>query len=144
MRKLWICSILLFFVLATSGFGQSKQQDIRRLIEIITPNTMADMMHPVFQQMGINAPRTFYVTFFSNTIIMNDYYDIVIPLYDKHFTHNDIIEMLRFYQTPTGKKILETMGPMMSEAMPLMMGWSERVTPLLMNELTRTGYNFGW
>ena len=137
MRKLLLCLVLLFIVFLTPCFAQSKQQDIRRLVEIVTPNTMADTMHPMLQQIGINAPRSFYVTFFSNDIIMEDYYSIVIPLYDRYFSHNDIIEMLRFYQTPTGVKILETMGPMMLEAMPQMMEWSERITPLLMNELTR-------
>jgi uncharacterized protein len=140
MRKFGICLLLLFFVFAQSLVAQSKQQDIRKLVEIITPNTMADMMQPMFQQYGINAPRTFYVTFFGKNNVMNDYYNIVIPLYDKYFTQNDINEMLKFYQTPTGRKMLETQGSMLSEAMPLISAWSQRVTPLLLDELTNAGY----
>jgi len=140
MRKFVICLLLLFFVFAQSLVAQSKQQDIRKLVEIITPNSMADMMQPMLLQYGVSAPRTFYVNFFSKNNIMNDYYNIIIPLYDKYFTQNDINEMLRFYQTPTGRKTLETLGPMMSEAMPLIMIWSQKIAPLLLDELSEAGY----
>jgi len=140
MRKLGICLFFSFFVFTQFCVAQSKQQDIRKLVEIITPNMMADMIQPMIQQIGINAPRTFYVSFFGRYNIMEDYYNIIIPLYDKYFTQNDINEMLRFYQTPTGKKALETLGPMMSEGMPLITKWSERITPLLLEELTKAGY----
>jgi hypothetical protein len=141
MKKFGIFLLVLFFVFAQSLAAQSKQQDIRKLIEIITPNSMADMMQPLFQQYGINAPRSFYVSFFGKNNIMDEYYNILIPLYDKYFTQNDINEMLRYYQTPTGKKALEVLGPMMSEALPLMTTWSQRITPLLMDELSKAGYN---
>jgi len=141
MRKFGICLLLLFIVFTQSLVAQSKQQDIRKLMEIITPNSMADIMQPIFQQYGINAPRSLYVAFFGKNNIMSEYYNIVIPLYDKYFTQNDINEMLKFYQTPTGKKMLETQGPMMSEAMPLIAAWSQRITPLLMEELSKAGYN---
>lgn len=50
----------------------------------------------------------------------------MLPLYDKHFTHQEIKDLIWFYESPTGKKILEKspeltqeiMGKMMSKHLP--------------------------
>lgn len=37
--------------------------------------------------------------------------DMMVPVYEKYFTEEDLKEMVRFYESPTGQKFLQT-GPM--------------------------------
>src|SRR3712207_5179694 len=34
--------------------------------------------------------------------------DLIIPIYDKYFTLEDINQMIAFYDTPIGKKVIKT------------------------------------
>ncbi len=43
------------------------------------------------------------------------------PIYQKHFTKGDIDNLVAFYSTPTGDKVLREMPAIMAEAMQNMM-----------------------
>ena len=45
----------------------------------------------------------------------------MMPAYQKHFTHGDIENLIAFYSTPTGAKLLNEMPSIMAEAMQDMM-----------------------
>lgn len=52
----------------------------------------------------------------------------MIPVYQKHFTHSDMQQLIGFYRTPVGKKFLDEMPSLTSEgmtaAMPIIQTWS--------------------
>jgi len=41
----------------------------------------------------------------------------VVPVYQKHLSKGDVDDMVVFYSTPTGKKIMREMPAMMTEGM---------------------------
>jgi hypothetical protein len=43
--------------------------------------------------------------------------EISIPLYDKYFSESELRDFLLFYKSPTGKKVIETMPNLVTEAM---------------------------
>ncbi len=43
--------------------------------------------------------------------------EIFDPIYKKFFTYDELVAMIEFYQTPLGKKMAESTGPMAAEAM---------------------------
>ena len=45
----------------------------------------------------------------------------MVPVYQKHFTKGDVDNLVAFYSTPTGQKILREMPAIMAEAMQSMM-----------------------
>ena len=45
----------------------------------------------------------------------------IAPVYQKHFTESDMQAITEFFQTPVGKKFINESGPMMQEAMAVMM-----------------------
>ena len=53
--------------------------------------------------------------------------DSMVPVYQKHLTKADVANILAFYQTPTGQKMLNEMPQMSKEAMqaanPVMKEW---------------------
>ncbi len=51
---------------------------------------------------------------------VSDMLDDMIPVYQKHLTKSDVDEMIKFYSTPTGQKILREMPAMTAEGMQAM------------------------
>ena len=50
-------------------------------------------------------------------IRLEDFIDVMIPVYQRHLTKADIEEMIRFYTSPTGQKLLREQPQMMQESM---------------------------
>jgi hypothetical protein len=75
--------------------------------------------------------------------------EIYVPIYDKYFTEDEIRDLLDFYKSPTGKKMLEKSPDLMRESMqkatliinPIMNRISQRVgeeeTARLMKEIQK-------
>lgn len=43
--------------------------------------------------------------------------EIAIAIYDKHYTLEEVRDIIAFYKTPTGQKMLKLMSPIMTETM---------------------------
>jgi hypothetical protein len=43
--------------------------------------------------------------------------DVMIPVYQKHFTKGDMDALVAFYSSPTGEKMVKEMPAIMSESM---------------------------
>ena len=49
----------------------------------------------------------------------------MIPIYDKYFTHNDIRSLIRFYDSPIGRKFIKMQPYILTESMQAGTKWSE-------------------
>jgi len=61
--------------------------------------------------------------------------DMIIPVYDKYFTQDDIRQLIKFYQTPVGKKIIKVMPSISAETMTLGQKWGAKISEEMMNEV---------
>ena len=55
-----------------------------------------------------------------------DYDELVqklIPVYSKHFTEQEIVDLLNFYNTSTGKKMIDKMPVILQESMEIGRKW---------------------
>ena len=66
---------------------------------------------------------------------------MLIPIYDKHFSHNDIKELIQFYESPIGKKYLEATPSITQESYRAGEEWGNKIGLDIINELIRQGYN---
>ncbi len=48
---------------------------------------------------------------------INDIIGQLVPIYDRHYTENELKEIIGFYRTPAGKKMIEAIPEIMKEAM---------------------------
>ena len=60
----------------------------------------------------------------------------MIPLYDKHFTEAEIDELLAYYHSPIGKKLIETMPALMEESMQIAVDDSKASIPEIQKKVT--------
>ena len=110
------------------------KEDIQRYLDAMdTPEMMKKMMAAMTQQMHrivheqvqkqSNLPADFEAR---EDKVMDDMFkdfpvqeliDVMIPVYQKHFTKGDVDGLVAFYSSPTGKKVLKEMPAIMSESM---------------------------
>jgi len=55
--------------------------------------------------------------------------DRAVPLYAKYFSEKEISELVAFYQTPTGRKVVRVLPSLMQELMPLSQEWARSPRP---------------
>jgi hypothetical protein len=112
----------------------ASKEDIQRYLDAMdTPEMMKKMMAAMTQQMHKivheqvkkqpNLPADFEAR---EDKVMDDMFkdfpvqeliDVMIPVYQKHFTKGDVDGLVAFYSSPTGQKVLKEMPAIMSESM---------------------------
>jgi uncharacterized protein len=55
--------------------------------------------------------------------------EFTVSRYDKHFTHDEIKELLRFYSTDIGKKVIRTAPALAQETLAFGMQWRQSLVP---------------
>jgi hypothetical protein len=119
---------------------QSKQADIRRLLEITGAGSLAtqsmDQMEKTIRPMVTDALppgdyREKLVDLFFEKFRAKRHPDelanLVIPIYDKYYSDEDIRGLIQLYQTPLGKKMLSTLPQVMAESQAAGTKWGEQI-----------------
>jgi len=140
MKKLLFLSILTI-VFTMSSNAQDKASDLKKLFKLMDSEKMIDgMMNNMIlalkqqasgqiQENGAKEKYDKYIDFMMNEVkelskkLVNEE---MVNIYDKHFTHEEIKDLVQFYESPTGKKLLEKnpeitkdlMNSMMTKYMP--------------------------
>jgi hypothetical protein len=119
---------------------QDKQADIRRLLEITGSGSIAtqsmDQMEKTIRPMVTDAlppgeyraklVDLFFEKFRSKRDPVN-LMNLVIPIYDKYYSDEDIRGLIQLYQTPLGKKMLSTLPNVMAESQAAGTKWGEQI-----------------
>ena len=70
-----------------------------------------------------------------------DYDELVqklIPIYSKHFTEQEIVDLLNFYNTSTGKKMIDKMPVILQESMEIGRKWGIELAQKIEKEIPVT------
>ena len=119
---------------------QDKQADISRLLEITGSGPIAtqsmDQMEKTIRPMVTDAlppgeyraklVDLFFEKFRSKRDPVN-LMNLVIPIYDKYYSDEDIRGLIQLYQTPLGKKMLSTLPNVMAESQAAGTKWGEQI-----------------
>jgi hypothetical protein len=63
--------------------------------------------------------------------IMDEYYVNATEVSMKHYTHEEVKEILKFYESEIGQTMLEKQGKIMKETMALSQGLQMKIMPLV-------------
>ena len=127
-------------LLAQPGVTPAKEADIRRLIEMTGGNGMGKQMgqsimeqiQPALEGMLPAGARREEIlkafrTEFELRFDPGELTGLMIPIYDKHMDHKEIQELLTFYQTPLGQRLLKALPEIMMESQAVGSRWSEKI-----------------
>jgi uncharacterized protein len=71
---------------------------------------------------------------------VNDLTKQLVPLYKKHFTHEDVKELISFYESPIGKKLTTKTPLLTQESMQLSQAWGMNLMSKLYDWMAKKGY----
>lgn len=108
----------------------AKASDIRRLLDLTGTRDMVDgMKSSMMEQFRRSAPGmpNEMLTEMMAELKADDLVESMIPVYSKHFTGADIKQLIAFYQSPFGKKVLREMPQIIAESNDVGTHWGEGV-----------------
>lgn len=105
---------------------ESKRADIRKLILVAgSEDTFRQMLPKMIAQLKPAMPQVPDEAWreLEKPETVKKLVDLCVPIYEKHFTHDEISGMLSFYDTPLGKKMVATMPLVWQETMDVGNQW---------------------
>lgn len=71
---------------------------------------------------------------------MDDLADMLVPTYKKYMTIDDLKELIKFYETPVGKKYAQYVPNIMQESMQVGQEWGMKIGQQLEERMKEKGY----
>jgi hypothetical protein len=132
-----------------------KHQDTEKLMELVgTRQILRDIFDQdidaqiaAMRHARPDVPEQFWQDFtveFKRQASPDELMKAILPIYDKHFTHQEIRQLIAFYQSPLGRKISTTLPEIQRESIEAGRNWGEqlgdRMHAELKQRLTEKGY----
>lgn len=87
---------------------------------------MMNQMIATIQSSKADLPENFF-DIFKKKAKPAELVELIIPIYEKYYSVEELKAVTAFYETPAGKKVLSTMPQVMQEAMQVGQKWGERI-----------------
>lgn len=151
--KMQLAIGILLLVAVINGFAMavqsietatvSKSDDIQKLMDLMGTKAMGQQMMQTMGEslnaVGSPVAEDFFKDFMSE-VNFAELIELTIPIYDKHFSHDDIKQMIAFYQSPIGKKMRQKQPVIMKESMAIGIAWSQKVSEKLLRKMREEEY----
>lgn len=106
------------------------EKDIRALLEVDgTCETSQQITRAMLEQMKRfmpPAPEGFWDDFLKG-VDYGEFVDLLVPIYARHMSHEDVKGLIAFYQTPLGRRIVKSEAAITPEAMLAGMTWGQQL-----------------
>jgi hypothetical protein len=140
---------------ATDAALTAKHQDTEKLMELVGTRRILRELFDQDIEAQITAmrrarpdvPDQFWQDFtaeFKRQASPDDLMKVILPIYDRHFTHQEIRQLIAFYESPLGRKISTTLPEIQQESVEAGRAWGEqlgdRMNAELKQRLAEKGY----
>lgn len=145
MRKWkgWGLSLALATWMGTaSAATQPSEEQVRQLMEVVGVGKMLSQMNnqavAVMQQSLPCIPSSYWQGYLDANGTQQ-FIGRLVPIYQRHFTADEIEGMLKFYRSPLGQKVITEMPTTMGEANQAGLQWSKERSDQMIAELKQKG-----
>jgi uncharacterized protein len=146
MQKL---TLICFFCLVTI-FAQAQQATEATVRELLTATGSADMgkkmldnMFAMFRKDMKDSKADSFFERMAAEINMNTLVEMIVPVYQKHYTEDELRAVIGFYKTPNGKKMLEKSPLVLQESMEIGQKWGREIAEKVMDRMEKEGLRKG-
>ncbi|MDP7114383.1 MAG: DUF2059 domain-containing protein [Myxococcota bacterium] len=119
------------------------RQDIRKLMVLTGAGDLGTQvmkqMIDMFKQTYVGVPSEFWDRFLEQAG-GDELVDLVIPLYERHLTHEDVKGLIAFYESPLGRKLVSKQPLIMEESMLVGQQWGAQLGEDVLGKLKEEGY----
>lgn len=148
MKKL-ISTLSLFIIMTFVSIGQTHDDYKETLQKMLKISGSEESYHAAINQMftmfkqqfsAVNEETwTSFEAEFKNTSI-NDLLELIVPVYQKHMTIEDLKELIKFYETPVGKKFALKTPLIVQESMQVGQQWGMKIGQDFAKKMKDKGY----
>ncbi len=145
MRK-WIrvaaAAALAFGANGQAAAAAPSNQQVRQLFEVMHLGQMFGQMNSQMAGMMGQAVPCVPASYWQGFIDASGGEQLLnrmVPVYQQHFTAEDVAGMLKFYQSPLGQKVITRMPLAMAEGMKIGQQWSRERGEVMIRELQQKG-----
>jgi uncharacterized protein len=140
--------IALALVLSISSFGQTNEEylnTLKRMFEVSgteeSYQAATKQMFSIFKQqfsVGTEIWNELEEEFTKTSI--DDLTEMLVPVYKKYMTKEDLEELIKFYETPVGRKFAEYTPMIMQESMQIGQQWGLKIGQDFERKMMERGY----
>jgi hypothetical protein len=117
---------------------EQKLSDIRRLMDLsgelnMTRSAMMTVLNRM-QGEGAKLPEG-YVGEFEKVLMTDELPERLVQVYDRHYSHSEILELIKFYESPIGKTFASQQPAIQAESMKIGQLWASEVSEEIMSKL---------
>ena len=118
----------------SAGLSSDKKEKVLKFIDVFgTRETMKMNFDQILASMPPQDAEKLKGAFNIDDVIQE-----LVPLYDKHFTSEDLDGFIQFYSSSTGRKLVQTIPLIMQESVDVSAKYFEEHLPVDMKEETAT------
>ena len=128
MKKTFFASLMmaLTFIPSATMAAPASRESVVKLMEITGAGNVGQQMLNQMQKMLPGASGEAWDKLMAGVKI-EELTDLIVPIYQKHLTQEDVDIMQQFYATPTGKKLITSMPAIMQESMVAGQKWGQGI-----------------
>jgi hypothetical protein len=128
---------------SSSDISAEKEQAIRKLMEMIGATDFGTQVNQqLLSQMRFDFPQVPESLWaeFAESLDPAELTSMAIPIYDRHFTMEELQALIDFYTTPVGQKIVNKLPLVAQESNAIGQQWGETKALEIMQRLAERGY----
>jgi hypothetical protein len=117
-----------------SDVAKKKEATVRAVIVACKVDKLGEQ---VLDQMGTllkDAVGSAFWKKFRDKVRTQDLVDMIVPIYARHFTQEELEQLLAFYQSPIGKRMVEEQPLIVKESMEVGAEWGRKLAEEAMKE----------
>ena len=109
---------------------RDKEAAIREVLQLTGAAALGiqimEQMRPALEKAVPNVPASFWDNFMAE-VRPDEMIDVIVPVYAKHFTLEELERLIVFYRTPLGRKVIGEMPEVMKECMAAGQEWGRQI-----------------
>jgi uncharacterized protein len=150
MKKCWIGVALVLSSVCSSAWAEEpaagsadpKRAKALLLMEMTGAGELGvqvlNQMLPNLKAMVPKAPESFWQEFMTE-VRPESLVELIVPVYTKHFDESDLDELIRFYSTPVGRKMIEKTPAIAADSMTAGQQWGTEIAQRALERLKAAG-----
>jgi hypothetical protein len=146
-RTVLAATLALTLSVTSASLADQKAEvdrDVEALLDVTGAFALAQqMMHSMFQtfaQSNPSVPQKFW-TDMEKRFKKEDFYVLLTPIYRKHMSPADIKELLTFYRSPLGQRVIKALPLITQDSIAVGQMWGKKVANDVKAEAKRRGYD---
>lgn len=121
--------LVTLFILTVPAICHAEPADRKSIEELLVLTGAANMgeqvlaqMLPAIKQAMPRAPEAFWAEFKAEADV-NELMNLIIPIYQKYLTKEDVVSLNKFYKSEIGQKMIKQQPMIMRETVQVSQAW---------------------